>query len=253
MRSADAEPADPSSPLRWLAAKGAAQQWTVAEVMDRDQAVTLPRWLLGKFYTAVISQSYHGEMATLAMCRRLVDGLDDPWARRCMEIQITDETRHAEAYWTCLAGIGELAAAYEKALSRTDSPETLIAAFNIVLEGEALFALDYLGSWFRCPRFLGLNARIARDEARYLAFGRLYLGARSLRMAREQRIDIHRWLKDLWTESAFGILDRFPAPSAVLGRRCRTWVETGWQDHRRALISIGLVSVEEARLAEEGL
>ena len=67
MRSADAEPADPSSPLRWLAAKGAAQQWTVAEAMDRDQAVTLPRWLPGKFYTAVISQFYHGEMATLAL------------------------------------------------------------------------------------------------------------------------------------------------------------------------------------------
>ena len=194
------------------------------------------------------------------MCRRLVSGHDDPWARRCIEIQIADETRHAEAYRTCLAEIGELAppdpvlsAAYEKALARSDQPEALIAAFNIVLEGEALYALDYLGGWFQCPRFLDLNARISRDEARHLAFGRLYLGDRLRRMAQDQRIEIHRWLKELWSEAAFGILDRFPIPNPVLGRRCRTWVETGWRDHRRALMGVGLVSADEARWAEEGL
>ena len=258
-RTAAAQPSDPPSLLQWLAAKGEAQQWMVAEAVDPDRAVALPRWLPRNFYGAVISQFYHGEVATLAMCRRIVGGLDDPWARRCIEIQIADETRHAEAYRTCLAGIGELAppdpvlaAAYGKALARPGPPEALIAAFNIVLEGEALFALDYLGGWLRCPRFLGLNARIARDEARHLAFGRLYLGARLPQMARDQRIEIHRWLKELWSEAAFGILDRFPIPNAVLGRRCRTWVDTGWRDHRRALIGVGLVSADEARLVEEG-
>ncbi len=260
MRSADAEPTDLSSPLRWLAAKGEAQQWTVAEAVDWDKAVALPRWLPRKFYTAVISQFYHGEIATLAMCRRLLNGLNDPWARRCVEIQIADETRHAKVYRTYLAEIGELAppdpvlsAAYEKGLAWSGPPEALIAAFNIVLEGEALYALDYLGGWLPCPRFLGLNARISRDEARHLAFGRVYLSARLRRMAQDQRIEIHRWLKDLWSETAFGILDQFPIPNAVLGRRCRTWIETGWRDHRRALISVGLVSTEEARLVEEGL
>ena len=66
-------------------------------------------------------------------------------------------------------------------------------------------------------------------------------------------MEIHRWLKELWSQSAFGILDQFPIPNAVLGRRCRIWMETGWLDHRRALIGIGLVSAEEARVAEQGI
>jgi hypothetical protein len=260
MRPADAAPVALLSPLQRLAEKGAAQQWTVADSLDVGQAVQLPRWLPRKFTTADISQFYHGEMAILAMCRRVLDELDDPWARRCIEIQIADESRHAEAYRTYLAAIGDLAppdpvlsVAYGRALDWCGPPEALIAAFNIVLEGEAIYALDYLGGWLPCPRFRNLNTHVSRDEARHLAFGRIYLTSRFAQMARDQRMEIHRWLKELWSQSAFGILDQFPIPNAVLGRRCRTWMETGWLDHRRALIGIGLVSAEEARVAEQGI
>jgi len=218
-----------------------------------------PAWLPRKFHAALISQFYHGEMATLAMCRRILADVDAPEARRCVELQIADETRHAEVYRAYVAEIGglqpihpTLKAAYDKALAWDGPPEAMIAAFNIVLEGEALFALDYLSGWLPCPRFRRINARVSRDEARHLAFGRAYLKARLGALGRDQRFEIYRWLKSLWTDTAFGILGRFPIPNAILGRRCRTWAETGWQDHRRALFDVGLVSAEEARRLEGG-
>ncbi|MCH7935734.1 MAG: ferritin-like domain-containing protein [Proteobacteria bacterium] len=250
------------SALEALAAKGEAQQWSFDDI-DWDIEAVVPAWLPRKFCAALISQFYHGEMATLAMCRRILAEVDTPvripGARRCVELQIADETRHAEVYRAYVAGIGglqpidpTLKAAYDKALAWDGPPEAMIAAFNIVLEGEALFALDTLGGWLPCPRFRRINARVSRDEARHLAFGRAYLKARLVTLGGDRRFEIYRWLKDLWTDTAFGVLGRFPIPNAILGRRCRTWAETGWQDHRRALFDVGLVSADEARRLEGG-
>lgn len=258
----DAEPEAAALPatsaFEALAAKGEAQQWSFDD-LDWDTEAVAPAWLPRKFHAALISQFYHGEMATLAMCRRILADVDAPEARRCVELQIADETRHAEVYRAYVAEFGglqpihpTLKAAYDKALAWDGPPEAMIAAFNIVLEGEALFALDYLSGWLPCPRFRHINARVSRDEARHLAFGRAYLKARLGALGRDQRFEIYRWLKGLWTDTAFGILGRFPIPNAILGRRCRTWAETGWQDHRRALFDVGLVSAEEARRLEGG-
>lgn len=250
--------------LESLAAKGEAQQWSFDD-LDWDTEAAVPAWLPRKFHAALISQFFHGEMATLAMCRRILaemetpgdTPMDIPGARRCVELQIADEARHAEVYRAYVAGIGDLQpidptlkAAYDQALAWDGPPEALIAAFNIVLEGEALFALNYLGGWLPCPRFRDIKARISRDEARHLAFGRAYLKARLGTLGRDQRFEIYRWLKNLWTDTAFGVLGRFPIPNVILGRRCRTWAETGWLDHRRALFDVGLLSAGEARRLE---
>ena len=253
-----------TSALESLAAKGEAQQWSFEDI-DWDIEAAVPAWLPRRFYADLISQFYHGEMATLAMCRRILADMDTPGdipgdipgARRCVELQIADEARHAEVYRAYVTEIGglepihpTLEAAYDKALAWDGPPEAMIAAFNIVIEGEALFALDYLGGWLPCPRFRRINARVSRDEARHLAFGRMYLKARLGTLELDQRFEIYRWLKDLWTNTAFGVLGRFPIPSAILGRRCRTWAETGWKDHRRALLDVGLLSAGEVKRLE---
>lgn len=237
----------PAKALRQLAEKGARAQWSTADIGAWENEIGLPRWLPRSFAAAVVSQFYHGEQATLTMCRRLLDEIEEPAARRCIEIQIVDEERHAEVYETYVTRIGHLhpidpglSAAYAGALAWDGPPQGLIAAFNIVLEGEALFALDYLGGWLPCPLFRRINARIARDEARHMAFGRLYLKATVGALDRDRRLEIVRWLEGLWSGTARGILDRFAIPNGVIRRRCRTWVDTGWHDHRRALAAVGL-------------
>lgn len=241
-----------------LARKAERAQWRAVDVTRWPEKKALPRWPGRKFYLRVLSQLYHGEQAALAMCRRLKDRIDDPWARRCLDFQIIDEERHARVYLDYLGSIGELqpinpvlATAYCRALSWLGRPEGMIAAFHIVLEGEALFTLDALGGQFRCPLLCRINARIRRDEARHLAFGRAYLANSLPGLPLEERLEIHRWLKTLWHDTARGIFAAFPIPNLILRRRCRTWVETGWQDHLRVLIGVGLLKDGEIDLAEE--
>ena len=86
---------------------------------------------------------------------------------------------------------------------------------------------------------------------RYFAFGRLYLKARLGALERGQRFDIYRWLKGLWNDSAFGVLDQFHIPGLVTRRRRRAWADEGWNEHRRQLMDAGLIGADEARLAED--
>ena len=243
-----------------LVSKAERGQWLASETQGWDEITTIPWWLPGKFYADVISQFYHGELAAIRMCTKLLDTITDPVAQRCVVLQIADEERHAEVYLNYLQGIGPLQpmhpalkAAYEKALSWGDGDGgggLMMAAFTIILEAEAHYALTYLGRWFRCQKFRRINALVCRDEARHLAFGRFYLKRVFKDCDKQKRMQTYRLLKGLWQDTAMGLLDRFWIPNFLLRRRCRSWVDTGWQDRRKVLMGIGLVSYEEARLAD---
>ena len=243
--------------LSALVAKAERGQWNAADVLGGREKITLPVWLPGKFYAAVVSQFYHGELATIRMCRKLLPPLTDPAARRLVELQIIDERRHAGVYRAYLEDIGPLQpidpmleAAYETALSWDGDDGAMLAAFTIILEGEALFVLNDLGRWLRCPRFHRIDAGISRDEARHYAFGRAYLSQVFPTLGRRRRLDVYSRLRGLWHDTALGILERFRIPNFILRRWCRTWVDTGWRDHRKALIGTGLVTDSETPMAE---
>ena len=244
--------------LSRLAEKGEAGQWPAAAVLAGGLEVAQPRWLPRKFHAALISQFYHSELAAPRLCRILLERIGDPGARRCLEIQIADEERHARIYRAYLKRLGDirpmepaLGAAFERALSWSGPPEAIIAAFNVILEGEALRVMEDMGGWLSSPLFQRINGPICRDEARHFAFGQIYLSRRLPGLAREQRVEIYRWLKGLWLDTAFGTLDGFRIPGLITRRR-KTWAEEGWQGHRRNLIGVGLLDPEEARRAEEG-
>ena len=266
LSSLEAEPEAPTLPatgeLGALAAKGEAQQWSFDDI-DWDVEAVVPAWLPRKFHAALISQFYHGELATIRMCRALLDDvgdpLTDPLARRCVALQIVDEERHARVYADYLARIGDFAppepaleAAFAEALSWSGPPQAMVSAFNIILEGEALRALEDLGGWLPCPLFQRINARICRDEARHFAFGRIYLKATLGSLEQGQRFDIFRRLKKLWRDTAFGTLDRFSIPGLITRRRRRNWAEGGWQEHLKSLIDVGLLNAGEAKPLEGG-
>ena len=79
--------------LSALVAKAERGQWNAADVLGGREKITLPVWLPGKFYSAGVSQFYHGELATIRICRKLLPSLTDPAARRLVELQIIDERR----------------------------------------------------------------------------------------------------------------------------------------------------------------
>ena len=248
--------AETATALGDLAAKGERAQWTADELTDGGRPA-VPRWIPSALYTALVSQFYHGELATLRLCRRLLQRIGDADARRCLAVQIADEERHIRVYRAYLERLGDIAEpeptvanAYQQVLTWPGPPEAMIAAFNIVLEGEALRTLDDLGGWLPCPWFRRINARVSRDEARHFAFGRFYLSAALPNLGRDQRLEIHHWLIGLWDAIGTAMLEQFHVPGLITRGHRRRWVEAGWRNHRAQLMAVGLVDADEARLAE---
>jgi hypothetical protein len=245
--------------LRAVAANGADAPWSVEEAVDWRQAVVVPTWLPRRTFVAAVSQLYHGEIATAAACRRLLAGPVgiNAGARACLEIQIADETRHARAYQTYLARLGDIAPAepavaaflQDGAAAPGDSDLGAILAYHVVLEGEALRIQHGFATWLPCPVFRALNGRIARDEARHVGFGRIYLASRLAVLPVEERRILFQWVKALWRACAESVMDRFRIPGVMTARIARRWLESRWQRQVKDLAALGLIGASEVREA----
>lgn len=240
------------SRLSALAANGRAQQWSVEHDIDWTADLVRPNWLLRRYHGAMISQFLHGEQATARVCRRLMAEVGDPAVRQLLAVQVDDEERHARAYKKYLARLGDIAVmdpamaeAVERTLQWKGSPLGLVVAFHVLLEGEALRSLQDLADELPCPLFGQLNARITRDEARHVAFGKVYLATQLKTLEFEERLEIYRFVKALWDESTAGILSRFRIPGFVTRALRRRWIDEGWAQHSRALVDIGLLDADQ--------
>lgn len=218
--------------------------------VDWGAPASKPRWMPARAYTTAISQLYHGERATIRMCERLIGDIDDPEARHFLFTQIADEKRHVTYYERYLARFGDIgtieegvAMAYQGALAWPGTHHGAIVAFHVVLEGEGLRIQRLYGDWFRCPLFQQINALIARDEGRHVAFGRRYLKESLGLLPLEERLEIFRWIRTLWFECAGAIRAEMPlSVSLLVGRE---WAEHRWRRQRRTLANIGLIHSNE--------
>lgn len=236
-----------------LAHSAEAAQWEPETAIDWSLPVVRPPILSAKFFSAMVSQLFYGEIATQEVCRHLLEQLPDPMARRYLRTQLDDEARHARVYDRYLARLGHKAAmddalmvALEGGLAWRGSYHGLIVAYQVVLESEALEIQQLLAERLPCPLLRRINARIARDEARHVAFGKIYLDPRLPRLERAERFEIYRWVKSLWldcaaaTEGRYGRLGRLALglPKASLAER--------WAERAAMLRNIGLVAPDEA-------
>jgi hypothetical protein len=210
-----------------LAANGRAAQWSAEHDIDWHLDVRPPPWLARDDAAVALSQLYHGEVAT---------------ARACLALQMEDETRHASVYRRYLDRLGGVAAIDPvlAAAWRGSALGTMVA-FHVVVEGEALRIQEGLVRLFRCPLLQQINRRIARDEARHVAFGRLYLGARVAELPSRERREIYRWVKRLWSESATATLRNLQGRGGVARVFLQGWLRCGWARHARTLAAVGLI------------
>lgn len=222
--------------------------------IDWTWAVTPPRWMPRRAYVTAVSQLYHGERATLAMCRDLREIFADPATRGLLDAQIADEARHIGLYGQYLEKIGDLAPpepAMQAALAGEfvwpGSPLGTVMAVHILIEGEGLRLQKDYGRWFPCALLRRIHQDITPDEARHVAFGHRVLGAELGSVSKEERFAMYRWLERLWRDCASGLRDDLPGPIRLaLGRR---WIDERWTRHRRVLTQAGLLSDDEARSA----
>ncbi|MCP4328524.1 MAG: ferritin-like domain-containing protein [Alphaproteobacteria bacterium] len=226
-------------------------QWRPDADIDWDLPVQPPSWLARKHYAAVISHFLDGERATIEICRGLQSHMAEPVARQLLMLQIGDERRHASVYESYLQRLGDIAAtdpAVAEVLNRSRNWEGNwlgpIVAFHIVVEGEALQMQRELCAAFCCPLFSQIAARITRDEARHVAFGRIYLRHRLLDLARTERLEIFLWVHSLWWDCASAVFGRWR-----LGRYlARDYLTERWTRQVETLIEIGLIAAEDKRV-----
>ena len=241
-----------------LGRNAAKRQWSLVTDIDWRERVVAPWWLPRKTYVAMVSQLYHAEVAALRMCQRLQHELPEPEAKRFLETQRIDEQRHVDTYRAYLERLGDvapineaMATALEGGLAWSGSYHGAIVAFHIVLEGEAVKLQQELSAMFPCPLFRQINARVSQDEARHVAFGKIYLHDKLRALPFDERIAIYRWVKELWHVCADTNNGCRTAGSAIILLSRRRLVER-WLDQHQTLIDIGLLSHQEAALVETG-
>ena len=127
-------------------------QWSAEHAIEWRQPILRPIWMRRKTYVKLMSQFYHGELATQRLCRRLIAEVDDPDCVEFLHYQLRDEIRHEAVYTRYLERLGDIAPiemeledALEGSLAWQGSPLGLIVAFHVVFEGGALQLLEHLG------------------------------------------------------------------------------------------------------------
>ena len=241
--------------LARLAANAREGQWSLEDAIDWHQEPRCPFWMTQTQVRKAVSQLYHGEVATSRLCARLIAALEDPDARACLEWQHADELRHAEAYRRYLERLGgplPVDANLERALAGAlQGPGGLLGAmvaFHIVVEGEALRVHDALARFLPCPLLRRINKLVSKDEARHVAFGRIYLKSALAALPRRAREDLLSWVRGLWSDCTGAALAEGRRNSRVLTRFLGLWLRGGWSRHAGALRQIGLTA--EAQRAD---
>ena len=227
-----------------LIARAEAGAWDPARDIEWSGGPVRPRLLPLALYRSLVSQLYHGERATLAVCERLDREIPDPRARRFLAAQSADEARHATVYALYLERIGGIARpdpalrrSFEAALDWDGPWQGLVVASHVLLESEAVRLLQRSPFMYSCPLLRRINRRVVRDEARHLAFGRLYLARRMAEISLYERRRIHHWVHGLWHETVYARR----GPLSVLTAVNRAALRGVWRDHEETLRSVGLI------------
>ncbi len=210
--------------------------WSVDQGIDWELPTRPPRWLPARLFTRALSQLYHGEVATAALCRRLGGELaaNEPEASLCLIAQADDEARHADVFARYLARLGDMAPfdpPLEQALSAASAlrstPVAAILAYNLILEGEALQLLQAFAHHIPCPLLAAVVRRTGRDEARHVAFGDAYVKAAVEVISAAEREALIRQIRDLWQECVPALLSTYAGPFG-------DWIGRGAADRRFA-------------------
>ncbi len=147
--------------------------------LDQDEIATLRQhstaWMLSQFL--------HGEQGALLASSQVVETV--PWldAKLYGATQVMDEARHVEVYERYLREKIELTYPVNPelkslidAILRDARWDLKYLGMQILVEGLALAAFQFVHAFTREPLLKDLTHHVMRDEARHVAFGVLSLG-----------------------------------------------------------------------------
>lgn len=222
-----------------------------------DLPAALPDRLPRRRAIRGVSQLYHGEILTARLCARLARQVPLAEARDCLELQRQDEVAHAGLYAAYLDELGGTAPRHavlgllEHELEAWRGLlEATILAVHLLLEGEAVVLQSNAESWLPCKRFHLLNAQIAQDEGRHIAFGKLYLPKALAAVGQPERLAIQKWLHALWWRAFTLIYRDHGLASLIVEPALHLWARQRWRHWQRELRRVGLYDDSERRLFE---
>lgn len=239
--------------LAALTAKARAAQAQGPMDVDWDRPVRRPFWLPRRVAASAITHFQRGELATARQCRALRGRLDLAATQEFLDLQAEDEQRHAQIYELYLDRLGgptpgplPIDRIYQQALAWRGAPQAIVLAFHGILEGESLRMQHAIDQWLPCPLFRDISTIIARDEARHIAFGRLYLRDTLPHLPHTERLAILRWARALWMEAVGEAISSF-APPGLVGRRggLGGWMTAAWADRLDDMETLHLFSADE--------
>ena len=137
------------------------------------------RWELQSW---MVSQFLHGEQGALIATARLTETIPHPDARLYAATQVADEARHVEVYARYVSEKLQHSYPVDPSLDALlkdimcDSRWDIVClGMQVIVEGLALAAFRLGSATFSDPLLLQITDRVARDEARHVAFGDLAL------------------------------------------------------------------------------
>ena len=231
-----------------LAQSARSGQWNLERDIDWSRRPRLPFWMRRAQARKALSQLYHGELATSSLCEALLaDAAEDrSEVRSCLGLQLQDERRHAAAYGRylkALGGIDPLDDGLQRALSAARHGPFgnlgAMLAYHVVIEGELLRLHGVLAQFVPCPLLRDINRLVGRDEARHVAFGKIYLAEAVQALSEDERRALYIWLEGLWQDAAQSVLNR-RRTNLTIATFFRRWLGGGWARHADALAKLGL-------------
>ena len=233
---------DLNAQLARLAAKATGAQASHPDLDWRGPSPKLAAWRRA-IARGIVTEFIGGEEATARLCREIAPRIGLAAARDCLILQVEDEMRHAELYRRYLTRLGGratrenfLEGAVDRSLSWNGAPEAALLAFHVIVEGEALAFQDEARHWIPDPLFEDMSRQIAKDEARHVAFGRIYLTQALPNLPLGERVEIYRWLRALWFDSATHLAGG-RLGTVIATAMPRRWMEKrwcGWMDNLQA-------------------
>lgn len=238
--------------LDHLISKANAAQRGRAEPVTRDETIRPPARVVRRAFADVVSQLLHAERATEKMCRQTAGLSGNALADQLLAHQADDERHHAELYESYLGRVGDirqmdsrLAEALDAMRETAFGPAAVIAAYNVVLEGEAVKLQQDCIEQFTCPALTRITRAIGRDEARHVAFGHRFLKGAIGGMAAEERLGIYRHIRHCWQTAAAPPGETGSLFATVLKRRRSEYMSVRWQNHHATLSRLGLIHESE--------
>lgn len=234
---------DDTADLATLARHADAARWSVDSGIDWSCSPGPPRWWTRRGFVRAVSQLYHGECITGEFVRRLAAAGGDEDVVAFLEVQAEDERRHAQAYRRYLDRLGDIAgidaplADLFAAIAAWSGPrQAQMVAYHLVVEDEAVQIQNAFSRWVACPLLRSVHRRVATDEARHVAFGRLVLRRQRATLSGDEWRHVVDWIEDLWLRHVPALASCY-VPS-LPGRFRQNWIDSRWRRHRRAIEAV---------------